>query len=261
MHNEKQAEILSLLSKIEEEQQVTILYACESGSRAWGFASPDSDYDVRFVYAHAPDWYLSFDVETRRDVIEISDGFLDLSGWDLRKTLSLFYKSNGALVEWLRSPIVYAENKEFVAQLRALESSTVSLKPLCYHYLNMARHNCKAYLIKHEVRLKKYFYVLRPLLAIDWITTHQTPPPIQFEELLHLAKPEVKVEAQKLLEHKRTTSELGEGNPIPILDRFIAERLAEDDQKFKDLESQHDTAEVKQNLNKLFQSTLATAFS
>ena len=101
-------EVLRRLDAVEREEDVRVLYACESGSRAWGFASPDSDYDVRFIYVHRPDWYLS--IVDRRDVIErpIVDEY-DLSGWELRKTLRLFRKSNPPLIEWLGSPIVYRE--------------------------------------------------------------------------------------------------------------------------------------------------------
>src|SRR3954452_13450282 len=103
-------QILKRLEEAEAEHGVRILYACESGSRAWGFASPDSDYGVRFIYAQPRNWYLSFDVERRRDVIEypIVDD-IDQSGWDVRKALYLFTRNNGALLEWLHSPIVYLE--------------------------------------------------------------------------------------------------------------------------------------------------------
>ena len=103
-------EIQRSIDEIEQSENVTVLYACESGSRAWGFHSQDSDYDVRFIYAHPPDWYLSVDLEKKRDVIErpILDD-LDVSGWDLRKSLQLFRKSNPPLLEWLDSPIVYRD--------------------------------------------------------------------------------------------------------------------------------------------------------
>ena len=101
-------EILKRIAEVEATENVTIFYACESGSRAWGFPSADSDYDVRFIYLRKPDWYLSIDVEDKRDVIErpINDE-LDISGWDLRKALKLLWKSNPPLLEWLVSPIVY----------------------------------------------------------------------------------------------------------------------------------------------------------
>ncbi len=94
------------LKKIEREHKVKILYAIESGSRVWGFASQDSDFDVRFIYVHHKDWYLS--IESKRDVIEMPlEGDLDINGWDLTKALGLFRKSNPPLYEWLQSPIVY----------------------------------------------------------------------------------------------------------------------------------------------------------
>lgn len=104
------AEILRRLRAAEVEHGVRIVYACESGSRAWGFASPDSDYDVRFLYVREADWYLSFDVERRRDVIEypITDE-IDCGGWDLRKALYLLTRTSGALMEWLNSPVRYIE--------------------------------------------------------------------------------------------------------------------------------------------------------
>src|SRR5947209_3872560 len=111
--------IIAKLYEIEKEQSVKILYAVESGSRAWGFASKDSDYDIRFIYVHPIDWYIS--IEEKRDVIEypVKD-LLDFSGWDIRKALQLYKKSNPPLYEWLVSPIVYLEHGNFAQQLRDL---------------------------------------------------------------------------------------------------------------------------------------------
>ena len=164
---EMQAEILRRLKHAEREHDVRILYACESGSRAWGFASADSDYDVRFIYARPLEWYLAFDVERQRDVIEypIVDE-IDCNGWDIRKALYLFSRTNGALLEWLGSPIRYIEKGEFARNLRDYAPEAISRVALCYHYSHMARGNARGYLFKGQVRLKKYFYVLRPLLAL-----------------------------------------------------------------------------------------------
>jgi predicted nucleotidyltransferase len=112
-------EIIKCLDQIERDEDVRIFYACESGSRAWGFESTDSDWDVRFIYVHPRDWYLTIDIEEKRDVIErpINDE-LDISGWDLRKALKLLRKSNPPLLEWLSSPIVYKEAGTVAEQLR-----------------------------------------------------------------------------------------------------------------------------------------------
>src|SRR5277367_4761827 len=145
------------LRRIEQAYDVRVLYACESGSRAWGFASQDSDYDVRFLYVHSRDWYLS--IEDRRDVIEepISES-LDISGWELRKALRLLRKSNPPLLEWLKSPVVYAEDGTFLAGFRQLAAEYYSPVRCFAHYLHMASGNARQYLKGETVCLKKYLY-------------------------------------------------------------------------------------------------------
>ena len=156
------------------EHGVRVLYACESGSRAWGFASPDSDYDVRFIYAHDRNYYLSVNVDSQRDVIErtVDDLNMDMAGWDLRKALYLFHKSNPPLMEWLQSPIVYRELGGLADTLRSMSTGFYSVCNASYHYFHMARDNFNKYLAKSEddVWTKKYFYVLRPLLCVDWLS-------------------------------------------------------------------------------------------
>lgn len=178
-------DILHRLQRAEQEHQVRILFAIESGSRAWGFASPNSDYDVRFVYAHPRDWYLAVDLEERRDVIEypIVDD-IDLNGWDVRKALRLLWKSNPALIEWLQSPITYCEHGDFRQQALALLPAIYTSERGLYHYRSMASKNYRGYLKQDEVPLKKYFYVLRPLLAARWIADGRGAPPMEFERLL-----------------------------------------------------------------------------
>ena len=115
---DKRTAVLEALARIEEEHDVRIVFACESGSRGWGFSSPDSDYDVRFIYAHDLDWYLT--VFPGRDVIELPiDDVYDVSGWDLRKALGLLRNGNATLVEWLSSPVVYRADPVFLAAVRA----------------------------------------------------------------------------------------------------------------------------------------------
>jgi predicted nucleotidyltransferase len=111
--------ICERLTAIELAHRVGVLYACESGSRAWGFASPDSDWDVRFIYLHASDWYLS--LIDWKEVIELPiEGNLDINGWDFRKSLKLLLKGNPVLFEWLASPIVYREDQTVMVRYREL---------------------------------------------------------------------------------------------------------------------------------------------
>ncbi len=228
-------EILHRLQAAEQEHGVRILYACESGSRAWGFASPDSDYDVRFIYARPTDWYLSFDVESRRDVIEypIVDE-IDLSGWDIRKALYLFSRTNGALLEWLVSPIRYVESGPLRSSLAELAPRTANRVALCYHYSHMARGNAREYLLKDRVKLKKYFYVLRPLLAIRYIERFESPPPIEFAALVEAVAPNSIVAGiSHLLEIKQNLPESGLGEPIPEINAFIEAETARHGEAFK----------------------------
>lgn len=175
--------VLQALTEIEAQHDVKVLFACESGSRGWGFASPDSDYDVRFVYVHRQPWYLA--VEARRDVIElpISDE-LDVSGWELRKALRLLRRANPVLLEWLDSPVVYRQDVAVAGRLRQLAPDYFSPLRGRYHYLAMARKNFRGYLQGDNVRLKKYLYVLRPLLAVRWIDDGRGRPPMRFAELV-----------------------------------------------------------------------------
>ena len=254
-------EILRRLAVAEEEHGVHILYACESGSRAWGFASPDSDFDVRFVYAHEADWYLSFDVERRRDVIEypITDD-IDCGGWDVRKALYLFTRTNGAFLEWLNSPIKYLDKGQFASALRELAPRCVNATALCYHYSHMARRNAREYLFREKVRLKKYFYVLRPLLAIRHIEQGRGIPPVRFQELVELvAPPQIQPAISNLIESKALTSELGLGDPVPEIGAFIEGELERHGQVFSG-QGRPDLlvgGDLRAQLNEVFRAAIA----
>lgn len=211
--------------EIEKEHDVEILLCVESGSRAWGFASEDSDYDIRFIYKHGMNWYLS--VHSGRDVIEypIVDE-MDYSGWDLRKTFALLYKSNPVLFEWIQSPIVYKRNEEFIELFTEAANAFYSPLSSMHHYLNMTKSNFKEYLNRDEVRIKKYFYSLRPTMACMWIERFDSPPPMEFD-LLRKAEVddnEVNSEIDLLLEKKKK-SELGTSPGIEVLDKFLTDKI------------------------------------
>ena len=222
-------EILRRMHNAEKEHGVRILLAVESGSRAWGFESPNSDFDARFIYIHPRDWYLSVGLEEQRDVIEypIVDD-IDLNGWDLRKALRLFWKSNPAFVEWIQSPIVYAQNGNFANLARALLPSVYSCESGVHHYRSMAKTNFRGYLKADLVPLKKYFYVLRPLLAVRWLVRYSTAAPIEFHKMLHLVEdnPPLVADIMALLERKRKTPELGLDLAVPSINSFVENELA-----------------------------------
>lgn len=212
------------LRRIEESENIKILLAVESGSRAWGFASPDSDYDVRFVYIRRPEDYLRLDVV--RDVIELPiDDVLDINGWDLQKTLRLLHKSNPTLFEWFSSPIVY-QKTEFADKFRELMMHYFSSKKTLYHYISMAEGNYREYLQGEIVRVKKYFYVLRPVLACRWILDRGTPPPMLFSELLKAELPVELIDVvNQLLELKMNSPEVKLINRISEINEYLDESI------------------------------------
>lgn len=219
--------IQETLTHIEAEHGVRILYACESGSRGWGFDSVDSDWDVRFIYCHPRDWYLS--IEEGRDVIELPiDDLLDVNGWDLRKSLRLMKKSNPVLLEWLSSPIVYREDDEVIAAYRSFAQDFYQPAACLHHYLHMAKGNFREYLQGETVWLKKYFYVLRPVLACAWIERGLGVVPMAFDDLVAgvVRDVELKESITKLTELKRSGAEMDNGVRIPVIHSFLESEIA-----------------------------------
>lgn len=252
-------EIMRRMRAAETEHGVRILLAVESGSRAWGFASPNSDFDARFIYTHPKDWYLSVGLEEQRDVIEypIVDD-IDLNGWDVRKALRLFWKSNPAFVEWIQSPIVYIQDGSFAESARQLLPHVYSCENGVYHYRSMAKTNYRGYLQADMVPLKKYFYVLRPLLSVRWLERYGTAAPIEFHKLLHLIadEPALVADIETLLARKRLAPELGLDLPVPRINAFIERELLR-------LESVvpavHQRGVVLSSLNAIFHAALNEA--
>jgi predicted nucleotidyltransferase len=235
------------LAQVEAERNVRVLFACESGSRAWGFASRDSDYDARFLYVHPRDWYLS--VEDRRDVIErpISDD-LDVSGWELRKALRLLRKSNPPLLEWLKSPVVYRQDAVFAAEFGALAAEFYSPRRCFAHYLHMAFGNWRNYLRgRDEVSLKKYLYVFRPLLACRWIERKLGQVPMLFAQLVEgvLEESEARAALEDFVARKQAGDELAVAPPVEVLSLFIEAELPR-------LESLNQSDEVSSDVEEPF---------
>jgi len=219
-------QIKAALAELEYSHKIKILYAVESGSRAWGFASTDSDWDVRFIYVHRPEWY--FSIEKRKDCIEqMLPDKLDLSGWEITKAMNLFRKSNPPLLEWLRSPYIYMEQGAFAGKLRDMSDAYFSPKSCIYHYLHMAERNYRAYFKDSTVPIKKYFYMLRPLLACRWILAHATMAPMEFLTLLEDVRLEsaVRTEIDKLLARKLRGEEMKRELSIAILNSHIENEI------------------------------------
>nr|WP_083332769.1 nucleotidyltransferase domain-containing protein [Hyphomonas sp. Mor2] len=226
---DKEAVIQSRLSDIERDHDVRFLFAIESGSRAWGFPSPDSDFDVRFVYAHNPSWYLS--ITPGRDVIELPlEDDWDINGWDIQKAIGLLLKPNPVLLEWLSSPIHYRWDERACQTLRIFADDHVRPIDCLSHYFHLARNTWTRNIERESrVNLKKYFYVLRPILAIRWVRAHPDQlPPMNFQELINGTEIDAALQTQiaDLLEAKARASEVGAGARISAIDSLILDELA-----------------------------------
>jgi len=225
---DKEAVIQSRLSDIERDHSVQFLFAIESGSRAWGFPSPDSDFDVRFVYARNPSWYLS--IKPGRDVIELPlEDDWDINGWDIQKAIGLLLKPNPVLLEWLSSPIHYRWNERACATLRAFADEHVRPIDCLAHYFHLARNTWTRNIDgESTVNLKKYFYALRPVLAIRWVRANpDLLPPMNFQELINGTNIDIGLQNQisDLLKAKAQASEIGAGARISSIDSLILTEL------------------------------------
>lgn len=211
------------LAKIEQDYQVKILLACETGSRAWGFPSPDSDYDIRIIYMHEKDWYLS--LNDKKDSIELmfENRDFDISGWDLKKSLKLLWKSNAAIMERIQSPIIYAENRVFVDEIKILASKTYSKIASMHHYLSMAKNMYEDVQKNDQVKLKKLFYALRTSMACQWIIKKDEIVPIEFKNMLEnlAVNSTTKSLIYELIDLKSEKSESYSHEQIPEINQLI----------------------------------------
>lgn len=170
------------LSQLETERNINILLAIESGSRAWGFPSQDSDFDVRIIYSHPKEHYLS--VFDQKDTLEVPiTDELDIAGWDLGKSLKLMYAGNAVVHEWLNSPIIYRQNTSRVRQLREFSESAFNPVKAFHHYLAMS---CKKFDLKlgENFTAKRLLYAYRTLLCAQWVAKHRSAPPMVFQDLM-----------------------------------------------------------------------------
>lgn len=217
------------LCDLEAREKIHLLLCVESGSRAWGFPSPDSDYDVRFLYVRPRDWYL--DLAPGRDVVEtpITD-LIDLNGWDIRKALLLLLGSNATVSEWLASPVRYRPDDPMVPGISTLADRVFNPRGLAWHYANLGSHSSRKWLSGiDDVPVKQYFYALRPALAVRALRLTPTRrPPMDLSALMEVCDlPQTLVhDIDTLVEAKRCTHERGNARRMSTLDVFIQQELA-----------------------------------
>lgn len=193
------------LKEAADKYDIEILFACESGSRAWGFPSPDSDYDVRFIYRRKRDTYTALFPEDDHLSFPIA-GDLDLYGWDIKKVLQLLYKSNCTPFEWIKSPVIYQDNEAFRKSFLALLPDYFSARKQLFHYLGIAKGAMES-MSDTAIKIKKLFYVLRPLLAAKWIAERKHFAPMNIEPLLDTIPASLKAKIIFLIADKATKEE------------------------------------------------------
>lgn len=204
------AQIIDIVHTTCQAHHITPLHAIESGSRAWGFASLDSDFDVRLIYAHEPNWYLQ--LYNDKDTFEFIDPNLfdvpfDIGGWDIKKALTHIHKSNAVIFEWLNSPIVYHSNDDFIQAIRSIQNDFFNPQAVYHHYQGMAKKSWADLDLDKPVKLKKWCYLLRSLLASLWIKEHESIPPVLMNEMFVLLSRDESDEISHLIHIKQSQDE------------------------------------------------------
>lgn len=245
----------NLLPRLEA-KRLSLIFAAESGSRAWGFASPNSDFDIRFIFASPKDAYLSL-LDPIQDISYQAPGDLDYAGWDLKKALKLASGSNPSLCEWLGSSIIYADPIGFRAGLYEIMSQHFSPKALAHHYINFMRNIRGKYMADFvgEYTMKRYFYALRPIMCVMWMKANPgLLPPTMFQDAVKVDLPtDVRAEIEHLQILKAQAVEAADWKS-PILDAFVHDWY----DKGHDEASKFTTRSMPiEKLNALFRATLS----
>lgn len=227
-----QPQIEAFLDKLAEENNIGILLAVEAGSRSRGFESPNSDWDVRIIYDHSLDWYLS--IQNRPEVLDLftRDG-IDLMGWDIKKALRLLKKSNPTLLEWLQSPLIYRSNLEAIRELREIAHAHFNPVASTYHHLSIAQKVMRSFSNEIKVNIKGYLNALYSILGCYWIEQYETVPPSRFSKLLESTISDTKLhsEIEELLEIKKRVVEKTMISRYRNIDDFIELSIGDFSQK------------------------------
>lgn len=219
------------LRRIEAQHGVRILYASEAGSRSWGFASPDADVDVRFIYVRPIKHYLRLTPEG--EMLESQeDPLWDIKGWDLRHVLKSLRDGDTTLVQWLYSPIVYRNHPLFLTEMRKLLDRAHPLARLYWAYRSTAQaHHAMSLRKSQFVSFKRLIYIVQAVLAFRWVELKKSIPPMRFDELVKgLVEDEaLLLEIDTLIQIKSANKEDAEGdkNAFPNVVSYIESSLAE----------------------------------
>lgn len=236
-----------IFAEIERKHKIRILYACETGSRAWGFPSPDSDYDVRFIYMHEPDWYVS--LNEQKDTIEFMEGDWDITGWELRKSLLMLKKSNAALIERFQSPMVYKDKTGFRTDFKKLVDMHYNPVSVFYHYHSLCNNFWDDMKDAQEVKLKSLMYVVRSMLCCVWTLKDVETLPMEIKPLMKYASENIKQRINELIVLKAGKNESYLHPMDELLHGWINETMEMLEERKSEVRIQ--SADMK-NLNEFF---------
>ncbi|MCM3160125.1 nucleotidyltransferase domain-containing protein [Metabacillus litoralis] len=227
--------ILETLKKIEKEQNITILYACESGSRAWNMNTSFSDFDVRFIYKREMNWYLQL-IEGKNTFEYSTKDNEEYVGWDIKKALQLLLKSNPTLLEWIYSPIIYHNHPSFRKEIRKLSKLSFSPVSVLHHYLSMAKRNHHSLFETNKSKTKLYLNVIKPIACCMWIVNHHEFPEIGKEWIFEECSKDrsVRTEINRLIDCKKNDQHDFHSE---ILDDYIHSSLESLDQVKKEFQT------------------------
>lgn len=214
------------IADIEQKFSVKVILAVESGCRAWGFPSLNSDYDVKFIYVNKPDWYISIDQKQETIELPISN-YIDMNGWDILKSFKLLSRYDPSLQEWISSPIVYKSSQDEVDTIKRLAKTSFMPESSFNHYLSMAKTKLEYIVDKENIRIKNYMYAIRAIFCCQYILAYTSQPPMKISQLLkHLDSEPLKNEIAKLIDIKFENPEKFEIPRVPLIEAFLSEKLS-----------------------------------
>lgn len=216
---------MTLLRDLEKQHDIKILMAVNYGSRCFGYASEGSDWDVRFIYVHRPEWY--FSIAKTEDVIELmlEEEHLDVEGYDLKKALTLLAKTNPIESDWLHANDHYILDEDFLQAMLSFESQCYNSHHAMYHFYSISVKHNQRYL-EQEVTLKRFIYYMRGLLSCCWVERHGCHPPVNVDELIDVTITDnapIREKAHRLLELKRTDK----SHDMEIVDEELSDYVFE----------------------------------
>ena len=225
--------INKILQQIEKDNDIKIIFAVENGSRAWGMASKDSDYDVRFVFYRPLNNYISLNPSV--DVINsaydkdlnlcgLQGSLIDISGFDIFKYLKLLLASNPTAIEWLNSSIVYYGNNNL--PLQEYMNNNFNQERLFKHYFSLFQNNYREFIQQGKsITYKKYLYSMRGLLNAKYVYEFDKIPPLELrqtvDKLRTIISPDIYKKFEEVIEIKSQGLERDTILRIPEFDAFF----------------------------------------